>query len=74
MNLLKIDDDNKIYILDRNIYKKSIGLKNDCSEFIKNVIIFEESIKSLVERLENMARIVESEKLRVILLGIRRKE
>lgn len=75
---ITFDEENRIRVLESDKFQDTEAMKNESMEFIKSkifpsalfkspkeIISFDETVSSLVETLENQARKVEQEKLRV---------
>lgn len=69
--LITFDDDYKIRLLDSEKYDASKAFRDDCVAFDSSVDEFKDMAKTYVERLEQAARCIESEKLRAI--GLRNR-
>lgn len=69
--LITFDEDYKIRLLDSEKYDASKAFRDDCVAFDSRVDEFKDMAKTYVERLEQAARCIESEKLRAI--GLRNR-
>ena len=66
MENFQINDENKLYILPPSELNDSERLGIESMEFIKKTLAFEESTKLLVEKLQNLALVVETHKLKAL--------
>jgi len=59
---ITIDEQNRIRIVEVNVFRESDQLRNDCLEFIKKILNFDESATGLIECVDAMAKKVDSQK------------
>ena len=68
---ITFDDNNQIRVLSADKYRETENLKNECIDFLKKIMTFNEMVTTLNEVLEQQAEKIEDAKLKAI--GARNK-
>merc|ERR1712166_1009755 len=68
---ITFDDNNQIRVLSADKYRETENLKNECIDFLKKIMSFNEMVTTLTEVLEQQAQKIEDAKLKAI--GARNK-
>ena len=66
MENFQINEENRLFILPPSEIAESEKLSEESMNFVKSTLAFEESSKLLVERLQSLARVVETQKLKAL--------
>ncbi|CAF1285861.1 unnamed protein product [Adineta steineri] len=67
---LFIDDENKIRLINPERVTDSAELRDECKDFIDNVLEFKKIVDTLIEKTEDYSKQVEAARLRVSLISI----
>ena len=66
MENFQIDDENRLFVMPHEDLKESEKLKTESIEFIKKTLLFEEAIKILGQKMNDLSIVVETEKLKAL--------
>ena len=66
MENFKIDEENRLYIFAHDDLKDSERLKNESLELLKKSFLFDESAQLLLQKMNALALVVETEKLKAL--------
>ena len=66
MENFKINDENRLFIFPHEEIKDCEKLKNECLDFIRKSVTFDESSQLLVKKLGDLAMVVETQKLKAL--------